>query len=71
MIMHELNEKFIGIIMTNSAAKSASTIQKEMEELKARLNQSRQTIIQGSMNKSESTELLSLMIKSTATFEKN
>ncbi|MBB1315398.1 MULTISPECIES: hypothetical protein [Aliivibrio] len=57
--------------MTNSAAKSASTIQKEMEELKARLNQSRQTIIQGSMNKSESTELLSLMIKSTATFEKN
>ncbi|OEF19508.1 hypothetical protein A1Q5_18015 [Aliivibrio logei 5S-186] len=69
--MHELNEKFIGIIMTNSAAKSASTIQKEMEELKARLNQSRQTIIQGSMNKSESTELLSLMIKSTATFEKN
>lgn len=71
MIMHELNEKFIGIIMTNSAAKSASTIQKEMEELKARLNQSRQTIMQGSMNKSESTELLSLMIKSTATFEKN
>ncbi|OCH22062.1 hypothetical protein A6E04_09425 [Aliivibrio logei] len=69
--MHELNEKFIGIIMTNSAAKSASTIQKEMEELKARLNQSRQTIMQGSMNKSESTELLSLMIKSTATFEKN
>ncbi|WP_175286796.1 hypothetical protein [Aliivibrio logei] len=57
--------------MTNSAAKSASTIQKEMEELKARLNQSRQTIMQGSMNKSESTELLSLMIKSTATFEKN
>jgi uncharacterized membrane-anchored protein YhcB (DUF1043 family) len=71
MIMHELNEKFIGIIMTNSAAKSASTIQKEMEELKARLNQSCQTIMQGSMNKSESTELLSLMIKSTATFEKN
>ncbi len=69
--MHELNEKFIGIIMTNSAAKSASTIQKEMEELKARLNQSCQTIMQGSMNKSESTELLSLMIKSTATFEKN
>lgn len=71
MIMHELNEKFIGIIMTNSAAKSASTIQKEMEELKARLNQSCQTIMQGSMNKSESTELLSLMIKSTAAFEKN
>lgn len=69
--MHELNEKFIGIIMTNSAAKSASTIQKEMEELKARLNQSCQTIMQGSMNKSESTELLSLMIKSTAAFEKN
>jgi uncharacterized membrane-anchored protein YhcB (DUF1043 family) len=70
MIMHELNEKFIGIIMTNSAAKSASTIQKEMEELKARLNQSSQTM-QGSTNKPESTELLSLMIKSTATFEKN
>lgn len=68
--MHELNEKFIGIIMTNSAAKSASTIQKEMEELKARLNQSSQTM-QGSTNKPESTELLSLMIKSTATFEKN
>ncbi|GLR74193.1 hypothetical protein GCM10007855_10670 [Aliivibrio sifiae] len=70
MIMHELNEKFIGIIMTNSAAKSASTIQKEMEELKARLNQSSQTM-HGSKNKPESTELLSLMIKSTATFEKN
>lgn len=68
--MHELNEKFIGIIMTNSADKSASTIQKEMEELKARLNQSSQTM-QGSTNKPESTELLSLMIKSTATFEKN
>ena len=65
-----LYEKFIGIIMTNSAAKSASTIQKEMEELKARLNQSSQTM-QGSTNKPESTELLSLMIKSTATFEKN
>lgn len=68
--MHELNEKFIGIIMTDSAVKSASTIQKEMEELKARLNQSSQTM-QGSTNKPESTELLSLMIKSTATFEKN
>ncbi|MGF1900842.1 hypothetical protein [Aliivibrio sifiae] len=56
--------------MTNSAAKSASTIQKEMEELKARLNQSSQTM-HGSKNKPESTELLSLMIKSTATFEKN
>lgn len=70
MIMHELNEKFIGIIMTNSAAKSASTIQKEMEELKARLNQSSQTM-NGSISKPESTELLSLMIKSTATFENN
>lgn len=69
MIMQKLNEMFIGIIMTNSAAKSASTIQKEMEELKARLNQSSQTM-NGSMSKPESTELLSLIIKSTATFEK-
>lgn len=69
MIMQKINEMFIGIIMTNSAAKSASKIQREMEELKARLNQSSQTM-QGSTNKPESTEFLSLMIKSTATFEK-
>ena len=50
--MHELNEKFIGIIMTNSAAKSASTVQKEIEELNARLNQSSQTM-QGLTNKHE------------------
>ncbi|WP_162922527.1 hypothetical protein [Aliivibrio sp. EL58] len=55
--------------MTHSVSQEKSSVQQEMEALKARLNQNKQ-VMQGSTKKSESTEFMSLMIKSAGTFEK-
>ncbi|MCW8331024.1 hypothetical protein MD588_19705 [Photobacterium sp. SDRW27] len=56
--------------MKSATAERSESIQKEMEELKARLRQGTQAM-QSSPKQDESTEFMSLIIKSTATFEKN
>lgn len=55
--------------MKTNASNQNSDVQEELKALRERLNQSSQTL-QSSSTGSNSQELLSLMIKSTATFEK-
>ncbi|MGF1909425.1 hypothetical protein L4C38_08295 [Vibrio kasasachensis] len=56
--------------MKNSASNQSSDTQAELKALRERLRQNSQTM-QTSASKASSQELLSLVIKSTATFEKN
>ncbi len=56
--------------MKHSNSEQSETVQKELEELRARLRQSTQTM-QSSSKQGDSTEFMSLLIKSTATFEKD
>ncbi|MGR6839959.1 hypothetical protein ACU5DF_12910 [Aliivibrio wodanis] len=56
--------------MENSVSnEKISSTQEEMKELRERLNRNKQTL-QNSTKKSDSTEFLSLIVKSTVTFEK-
>ncbi|EOB1205600.1 hypothetical protein ACIQLR_001729 [Photobacterium damselae] len=48
----------------------AQILQKEMEELKLRLDKHKK-ILQSMLKQNESGELMSLIVESTATFERN
>ncbi len=68
------NHSQVFIMMSSQYQKvsteKSSSVQAEMEALKSRLSQSKKSM-ENSNKRSESTEFMSLMIKSTGTFEKN